>query len=173
MTAIPKFFPNGSFTIASQGYTTAEVVTEVNAALASASLVVTTESAAKNARAADVKAQTQYGPFLSELRQIVTVAFGNAAGTLTEFAITPRKPRVPLSAAARSAAEAKAKATRAARGTKGKKQASAITGNVTGVIITPTTAAAAPPATPALPVTATASSTAAAATGTTGTAQHA
>jgi hypothetical protein len=141
-TAIPKYFPNFAFLIASQTLTTAEVMTMVNTVLASATAITNAKSAVHTAVVAGEAVQAQYAATIKELREIIGVAYSNAPATLGEFAIAPRKARVPLTAAAKVAADAKAKATRAARGTTGKKKKAQITGGVTGVTIIPTTAAA-------------------------------
>jgi hypothetical protein len=169
-TAIPN--PNFAFLLASNTYTTAQVMAQVNAAIAAATQAATTKAAAADTRKANLAVQQQTGAFLKEVRQFVALAFSNSSETLTAFNIPVKKPRAPLSAAARAAAEAKAKATRAARGTKGKVQKAAITGNVTGVTITPVVApAAASVPAPAAPVQVNAP--ALAQTGTTGGVPHA
>ncbi len=160
-TATPKYFPNFAFLIASQTYTTAQVMTIVNTALASAEAVATTKAAAHDALLANQKVQAQYGPFLKELRQFVALAYSNATGTLSDFDIPPKKARTPLSSTARVAAEAKARATREARGTKGKKQKAAVSGNVIGVDITPIVTGAVSSAAMPAPVAAPSSSSAA------------
>ena len=141
-TGIPKYFPNFGFLIASTTYTTAEVMIIIKSLLDLETASTKAKTAAHDAIVASDAAQAQHAPFIKELRQFVVVAYSNASTTLADFAIAPRKPRVPLSNAARAAAEAKAKATRLARGTKGSKQKAKITGNVTGVTITPTTSGA-------------------------------
>ena len=138
-TEIPNYFPNFKFLIAGQTCTTAQVMTTVEAMLSAANAVVTARKSVSDARVAEQTAKTQYGPFITELRQFIAIAFSSAPSTLAEFLITPKKARTPLTASQRAAAEAKARATRTARGTRGKKQKAAITGNVTGVTITPVT----------------------------------
>ncbi len=83
--------------------------------------------------------------FVSGLRQIVQVSYGQSASTLADFGMAPRK-KPTMTPAERVAAAEKAKATRAARGTKGAQQKAAIVGNVTGVTITPVTSPAVAPA---------------------------
>jgi hypothetical protein len=138
-TAIPKFFPNYAFLIANQTLTTAQVVTMVNALVASEMAIANARSAVHTAVVAGAAVDSQYLSVFKELREIVAVAFSNVPSTLAEFAMVPRKVRAPLTTAARLAADVKAAATRKARGTTSKKQKALITGGVTGVQIIPTT----------------------------------
>jgi len=137
ITGIEKHAPNIALTIASQTYTSAQLVLALQALITSSSAVLTTKTAWHDAVQGNLKTVAQNAPLVSELRQTVGLMFSNAEATLADFGLTPRKPRKPLSADALVARAAKAKATRAARGTSSKKQRATVSGNVTGVSITP------------------------------------
>jgi hypothetical protein len=167
VTNIPKYFTNGTFVIAGQTYTAAQVVAIVTTLLNAATTVEAAKTGVTDARLAEKALESQSGQFVKELRQIIGVAYSNDTTTLAQFDIPPKRVRAPLTAAARAAAEAKARATRAARGTKGKNQKEGITGNVKGVSITPILDPTVPGTGSATPATA-----APAATGTNGAATH-
>jgi hypothetical protein len=148
-----KHFPNGSFTIGSTTYTSAELI-QVLQGLANAMLARdAANTGAKDARATEKATQTQVGPIVRAYERLVVAAFANATQTLADFGITPPKARKPLTAQQLAAKAAKAKATRTARGTTSKKKKLAVKGDVTGVTVTPLHAPpGAPQAEPAGPV---------------------
>ena len=145
VTGIPKFCPTAIFTVAGQTFTAPQAVTFVASVLAAVSAVATAKTGWKDARLAEEKIVVQDGAAVKAIRDNVALMFSNNTTTLAEFAIVPKKPRVPLSLQARAAATEKARATRLARGTESKKKKAAVTGNVTGAIITPVTSTSSTP----------------------------
>jgi hypothetical protein len=158
IAGLQKHNPNLTILIASQTYTSAQLVQALQTLISSGNAVLTARTAAHDAVVADAKVEAQYAPLIRELKQSIALMYSNAATTLADFGITPRKPRKPLSTEALAARAAKAKATRVARGTTSKKQKATVTGNVTGVNIVPVTGSASSAAPPA-PATAPASPT--------------
>ena len=142
IAGLQKNNPNLTILIASQTYTSAQLVQALQTLISSGNAVLTARTAAHDAVVADAKVEAQYAPLIRELKQSIALMFRYAAATLADFGITPRKPRKPLSTEALAARAAKAKATRLARGTTSKKQKATVTGNVTGVNIIPVTGSA-------------------------------
>ena len=146
VSGIPKYCPNAIFTVAGQTFTATEAVTFITSVLNTVSATATAKTGWKDARLAEETMVATNGVVVKGIRENVALMFSNNTTTLAAFAITPKKPRAPLSVEARAAATAKAKATRLARGTTSKKQKGEISGNVTGVTITPVTAPGTTPA---------------------------
>ena len=144
ITGLPTYCPNMTFMLASQLYTTAQVVQLLTTVQSAATSVSTTKAAWTASIVAERAVAAKDGTLARELREMVGLMFANSPTTLNALAIAPRKTPKPLSAEARVAAEAKARATRLARGTMSKKQKATITGNVTGVTVTPVTSPSAP-----------------------------
>jgi hypothetical protein len=166
VTGIPTYCPTATLLIAGQTFTAPQAVTYISAVLAAVSATATAKTDWKGARIAEEAIVAQCGATVQTVREVIGAMFSNTPTTLAALAITPKKPRTPLSAEARAAANAKAKATRAARGTMSKAKKALIVGNVTGVSITPITSSqssstpiAATATASALPVTASSVST--------------
>ncbi len=159
ITGIQKNAPNLVLILASQSYTSPQIVALLQSLVTAANLVLSTKSTWHDAVVANDQLEKQQEPLVALLRSQIASMYSNAETTLAEFGLTPRKPRKPLTTEALAARAAKAAATRKARGTTSKKQKAAVTGNVTGVTITPVTsgastapAPAASTAAPAAPV---------------------
>ena len=154
ISGLQKQLPNGSFTLSSTAYTTANLVQASQGQIAALTAVIAAHAGLKVALASWKAEQAQTGPTLSALKRTLQTMYANAPDTLALFGLQPVKARAPRTGAQIAAAAAKAEATRKARGTTSKKQKLAVTGNVTGVSITPIIAPAdAPPS--AQPVVAT------------------
>lgn len=138
---IQKNLATFTFIVAGKTYSGNDALAFVNKALASASSVVEAHAQLKDAIDADKLFKAQNGPTLKALRDMIRLMYQDNTTTLAEFAIPPKKARVPLSNDALLARAAKARATRVKRKTLGKRQRLAIKGDVTGVEITPVTAA--------------------------------
>jgi len=120
---------------------TKDIITNLQALIASAGSVQSTRATWQSAVKTDRDERAKLKTFVSGLKQALLVAFAGSIDTLADFGLTARK--VPVrTPEQKTAAAAKAKATRAARHTAGKKQKAAIKGTV------PTTAPATPPAAP-------------------------
>ena len=150
LVGLPKYCPNAVFVIGGQSYTTAQVVALITSILQASLAVPPAKATWLEAATQSRELEAEDGETVKEVREVVALMFKNAASTLAELAIAPRKSPTPLSAEARVAANAKAKATRIARGTTSRKQKAQIHGNVSGVTITPniepsTAPAATPP----------------------------
>jgi hypothetical protein len=142
-----KHFPNGSFTLGNTAYTTASLVQLLQSLADTMTAVNTAQVAAKHALATEQGAETQVDPVIQIYVRYLQATFANAAPTLADFGLAPRKVPAPRTSEQKAAAAAKAKATRAARGTTSKKQKLAVKGDVTGITVTPiTTPTAATPA---------------------------
>ena len=146
IAGIQKNAPNLVLMIANQTYTTPQIVTVLQSLINTGTTVSGAKTAWHDAVQGNQKAEAQYGPLVTELRQMIELMYSSAETTLAEFGLQPKKPRKPLTTEALAARAAKAKATRAARGTTSKKQKSTISGNVTGVTITPVTTLSSTPA---------------------------
>lgn len=117
---------------------------QVEAQLQQLATLRTDVDAAKAALKAKLAAEAVQAPALRTLMrafvQFVKTTFSNSPDVLTDFGISPKKARTPLTVEQKAAATAKAAATRKARGTKGTKQLQGIHGDVIGVEVTPVTA---------------------------------
>jgi hypothetical protein len=155
LAGIQKNLATASFLIGGTTYTSLQVQQIVqqcaNAAQASLSARKALTDLAKTNR----QLQAQYQAFLRELRQVIQVMFSNAASTLADFGLAPRK-FTKASPETLVAAHAKAVATRKARGTMGSKQKAKITGSSPPPAAASTSASTsstpAPVAAPATPV---------------------
>jgi hypothetical protein len=148
ISGLQKQLPNGSFTLSSTAYTTANLVQASQGQIAALTAVITAHAGLKVALASWKAEQAQTGPTLSALKRTLQTMYANAPDTLVLFGLQPVKARAPRTGAQIAAAAAKAEATRKARGTLSKKAKSAIKGNVAGISIVPTTTPSAPEATP-------------------------
>jgi hypothetical protein len=122
----------------------ADIVTKVTSRITAANAVETTEATHAAAVAANKVVLAQTHQFMLDLEQAIEVQVGQAADTLADFGLTPKKKGV-TTAAVKAEAAVKAKATRVLRGTKGSKQKLEVTEAAPGQ------APAATPATPAGP----------------------
>jgi hypothetical protein len=161
IAGLQKNAPNLALIIASQTYTTSQIITILQSLVTSGSSVITTKSSWHVAVLANNKLEAQYALLVSALRVQLGSMYSDNETTLADFGLSPRKQAKPLTVEEAAAKKAKAAATRLARGTTSKQKKAAITGNVTGVTITPVTSASAPAAsasaaTPAAPASATA-----------------
>jgi hypothetical protein len=139
ISGIQKNSPNIVLALASQTYTAPQIVALLETLLAASSLVVSSKTGWHDAVTANAKLEVQYAPLVAELKTIIQAMYSNAETTLTQFGLTPKKARPPLTTQQLAARTAKAAATRKARGTTSKKQKEAISGGVTGVNIVPLT----------------------------------
>jgi len=131
-----------SFVIGGVTMQTKDIITNLQALIASASAVQTSRATWQNNVKSDKAERDKLKTFVSGLKQALLVAFAGSIDALADFGLTARKPRV-LTPEQKTAAAAKAKATRAARHTLGTKQKAAIKGTV------PTTTPATPSPAPA------------------------
>lgn len=138
---IQKNLATFTFIVAGKTYSGKDALAFVNKAIASALAVVEAHTQLKDAIDADKLFRAENGATLKALRDMIRLMYQDNFTTLAEFAIPPKKPRVPLSNEALLARAAKARATRVKRKTLGKRQRLAIKGDVTGVEITPVTTA--------------------------------
>jgi hypothetical protein len=146
ISGMQKHTPNLALIIASQTYTSVQLMQLMQALITSTSAVLAAKTAWHDAVQGNLKLVAQDGPVIQELRQTVGLMYSNSESVLADFGLLPKKTRTPLTTQQRAARAAKAAATRLARGTTSKKQKEAVTGNVTGVTITPNTAPTAAPA---------------------------
>jgi hypothetical protein len=128
-----------SFVIAGATMQTKDIISNLQALIASATTVQTTRATWQSAVKADKGERTKLQTFVSGVKQALLVAFAGSIDTLADFGLTARKVAV-RTPEEKLAAAAKAKATREARHTVGKKVKASIKGTV------PTTAPATPPA---------------------------
>jgi hypothetical protein len=135
IAGLQKHPPSGALVIDGKTYTTAEVVSALQAIIDALNAAVSTRAAFLEAAHTSETTVEDNRVFVTGLRQIVQIQYGQAASILSDFGLTPRKT-ASTTPDVKVAAAAKAKATRDARGTKGSKQKAAITGNVTSVEIT-------------------------------------
>ena len=147
IAGLQKQLPNGSFTLVSTVYTTAELVSSLQGLITALTAVDTAQAGAKAALVAWQAQEAKMGPIVLALKRTLLSMYANAPDTLAVFGLKPRKAPAPRTAAEKAATAAKAAATRAARGTTGKKKKLAVTGDVTGVTITPIKAPVAAPVT--------------------------
>ncbi len=154
MAGTNKHFPNGSFTLGSNVYTTASLLAILQGLAAAMTALLTAQANAKDALAALLAMQAKVDPTLGAYRRFILAAFSNATQSLADFGIAPPKVPLPKTSEEKAAAAAKAKATRAARGTTSKKQKLAIKGDVIGITVTPVTSTSAnTPSAPQAPTT--------------------
>ncbi len=137
-----------SLMILGAAMTPAQIVTAVQAIVATAQVVTTTRAAWQNAVKADHTERQNTKTFVSGLKQALLVAFAGQIDVLADFGLTPRKPPV-RTPEQKQAAAAKAKATRAARHTMGKKQKAKVTGTTAQTQSPPPAGSPAPAATTA------------------------
>ncbi len=107
----------------------ADIVAKLDARVAQAKVVGTTNATWRAAVEADKAATQDLKPFLSNVRQALLVVLAGKTEALADFGLTARK-KPTMTPQARTAAALKAKATRVARGTMGKKQKAKIVANV-------------------------------------------
>jgi hypothetical protein len=119
-----------SLTILGTTLKTTDIITTLQARLASASTVITTRATWQNAVKTDKAERASTKAFVSAVRQAVLLAFAGQIDVLADFGLKPHKTRAPRTPAQKAAATAKAKATRAARHTMGSKQKASIKGTV-------------------------------------------
>jgi hypothetical protein len=149
-----KHFPNGSLTFGNTTYTSASLITLLQSVANAITALNAAQLAAKHALTTLQGVLAQVEPVMQVYERFLQATFDNAAPTLADFGLEPRKEPTPLTSEEKAAAAAKARATRLARGTTSKKQKLTVKGNVTGITVTPITApTAAPPASPETPVT--------------------
>jgi hypothetical protein len=147
ITGLQKQLPSGQFTLVSNAYTTATLVTALQGLITALTAVDAAQASAKAALVTWHAEDAKMLPIVLALKSILLAMYANAPDTLALFGLKPRKAPAPRTAAKKAATAVKAQATREARGTIGKKKKAEITGNVVGVTITPITApAGAPPA---------------------------
>ncbi len=151
-----KHFPNGSLTIGNATFTSASLVELLKSFADAMAKHDEAKAAAQDALTAFRNVKTRVEPVLQGYRDLLKAMYGNAAQTLADFGLAPRKERVSLSVADKAAAQHKAQATRMARGTKGPKAKLAIKGTATTVPVdkpaVPPTVPTAPAAAPAKPI---------------------
>ena len=117
--------------------------------------------AAKAALKAKLTAESAQQPSLVVLMDgfeaYVKLTYSEQPDVLSDFGLTPKKAKTPLTAEQQAAANAKSAATRKARGTVGSTQRKSVKGAVVGVVVTPVTSVVQPaaPATQTAPAPAT------------------
>jgi hypothetical protein len=121
-----------SLTVLGTTLQTTDIITTLQARLASAGTVISTRATWQNAVKTDKAERASTKALVSAVRQAVLLAFAGQVDVLADFGLKPRKPRVPRTPAQKAEATAKAKATRAARHTMGSKQKASIKGTVPG-----------------------------------------
>ena len=139
-----------SLVIGSTSLTTAAIIANLQARLATANAAQSTRATWQSAVKADKDERAKMKTFISGLRQALSVAFAGSIEALADFGLVARKKPV-ITPEKKAAATAKAKATREARHTMGKNQKAAIKGTVSPTA--PVTAAppAPAPTVPAVP----------------------
>jgi hypothetical protein len=139
ITGLPTTCPSAVFPVAGTTYTVPQAVALVASIVAKMNAVTQNKFAWLESIKNLQKAEATDGETVKAIRTMLSLQFQNNLTALDSLAITPKKPRTPMSAEALLAASAKAKSTRVARGTKSRKQKLAIKGDVTGVNIVPVT----------------------------------
>ena len=114
----------------------ADIIAKLDARVAQAKVVGTTNATWKAAVEADKAATQDLKQLLSNVRQALLVVLAGKTEALADFGLTARKKPV-ITPEKKAAAALKAKATRVARGTTSKKQKAKIVANVE---VTPATA---------------------------------
>ena len=137
VTGLKKHAPGRPFVLASQTYSAADILGEVNALLAAASAVPKARGALKDAIRADRELRARKAELLRGLRGTIQSMFRGQTTTLADFGLEPPRARRPATTEEAVLAVEKRRATRKERRTMGKKQKAAIKGDVTGVVITP------------------------------------
>ncbi|HEY1697195.1 MAG TPA: hypothetical protein VGG39_33775 [Polyangiaceae bacterium] len=146
ISGLQKQLPNGQFTLASTGYTTAALVQAIQGLITALTAVDSAQASVKEALVAYAAENTKTGPIISALKRVLRAMYANSPATLALFGLKPPRAPAPLTSVELAAKTAKAKATREARGTTSKKKKASISGNVASVTITPNVT---PPAVPA------------------------
>jgi hypothetical protein len=143
ISGLQKHFPTGQLTVGNVVYASLALVQLLQGLVLAMMAQTTADTAARDALAALRDEQTQTGPVIQALKELLLAQFGNATQTLADFGLTPRKVRAPLTVEQKAAAKAKREATRIARGTMGPKAKLAIKGAVAApVAAAPATATA-------------------------------
>ena len=145
-----------SFVVGGATVPTKDIVTTLQARLATAKAAESARATWRTAVQADRDERAKTKALASVIKQTLLQYFAGKTDTLATFGLTPRKPRA-VKPAGKVVAAAKAKATRAARHTMGKKQKAAIVGALDSSVVTilvpgptpiPTSPAAAAPTPP-------------------------
>jgi hypothetical protein len=142
-----KHTPNGSFTLGSAVFTTANIVQLLQGLADALAAVDIAKAGWQDALKSVDDEHAKVVPILRTYQSWLLVTYGNAPATLADYGLAPRKRATPPSADVKAAAVVKREATRKARHTMGKKQKAEITGTVPAT--TPATdAPASPPVAP-------------------------
>jgi len=149
IAGIQKHFPTGSLTVGNVVFTVAALVLLLQGQVDAMTAQMTQQKTADDALTALRELQTQNGPTIQALKDLLIAQFGSASQTLADFGLEPRKARAPMTVAQKAAAAAKSEATRAARGTKGPKAKLAIKGTVPAPVETAPPVTVTAPAKPA------------------------
>jgi hypothetical protein len=115
IAGLQKHFPNAQFTLGNAVYTTDALVQLLTGLAAAMTAQQTAETAAKDALTKLDATHAQAAPVIQDLKDMLHVQFGQAAGTLADFGLAPRKVRTPMTVEQKAAAKAKRDATRAAK----------------------------------------------------------
>jgi hypothetical protein len=124
-----------SFMVGGASVATKDVVTTLQARLATATAAESARVAWLTAVQADRDERAKTKTLVSVVKQTLLQSFVGQADTLATFGLTPRKPRV-VKPETKVVAAAKAKATREARHTMGKKQKAKIKGTLDSSVVT-------------------------------------
>ena len=85
INGIQKHATNINMTIASQTYTTAQVVQILQSLVTAGTSVLSTKTAWHDAVQGNQQMETQYAAFITNLRQTITAMYSNAESTLADF----------------------------------------------------------------------------------------
>ena len=124
-----------SFVVGGAPVATKDIVTTLQARLATAKAAESARVAWQTAVQADRDERAKTKTLVSVIKQTLLQYFAGQADTLATFGLTPRKPRA-VKPETKVVAAAKAKATRAARHTMGKKQKAEIKGALDSSVVT-------------------------------------
>jgi hypothetical protein len=139
---VEKNLATFTFLLAGETYSGAQALAFLDTAIASGQAILTARGTLNDAIRADKRFLSLNRATLKGMRDIIALMYARQATTLSEFGMTPKKTRTPMSNETLVIRAAKARSTRAKRKTLGKRQRAAIKGDVTGVVIAPVTAPA-------------------------------
>jgi hypothetical protein len=141
ITEIPVRCPATVFTVSRRTFTASQAKDFLESVLDAETAVAAARAALMEAIQDRDRNRATDGIIARAIRDALALQFSDSPTDLLALAITPRKPRKPMTGEARLLFTAKLRATRKARGTTSKQQKAKIKGTVTGVLITPITSA--------------------------------
>jgi hypothetical protein len=128
INGIEKNLPNGSFLLGGTTFTTPEVVDFLQSLIDALGTLQSAHSALDDAVSSYQAQSIKYAPLVKDLKLTLQIQSGDAASTLSDYGLTPRKTPAKMSPEILVARAQKAEATRKARNTMGSKQKLKVTG---------------------------------------------